>query len=70
MAYALASRAVTTPRRTGILTFLTAGLATWRQRRALSRLDAHARRDLGLSGRDVYTESMRPIWNVPAVLLR
>jgi uncharacterized protein YjiS (DUF1127 family) len=70
MAYALVSRPVTTSRRTGILTFLTVGLAAWRQRRALSRLDAHARRDLGLSDRDVFTESTRPIWSVPATQLR
>lgn len=70
MAYALASRPVTSARRVGTLTLLTAGLAAWRQRRALARLDAHARRDLGLSGRDVYTESTRPIWNVPTASLR
>ena len=70
MAYALASRPVTAPRRIGTLAYLGAGLAAWRQRRALARLDAHARRDLGLSGRDIFTESARPIWNVPAALLR
>lgn len=70
MAYALASRPVTTARRIGTLTFLAACLATWRQRRALARLDAHARRDLGLSRREAFTESMRPIWNVPASQLR
>jgi len=70
MAYTLASRPITASRRIGTLTFLSAGLAAWRQRRALSRLDAHARRDLGLSGYDVFTESARPIWNVPTALLR
>ena len=70
MAYALASRPVTASRRIGTLSFLSAGLAAWRQRRALARLDAHARRDLGLSGYDVFTESARPIWNVPTALLR
>jgi len=70
MAYALASRPVTASRRIGTLAFLRAGFAAWRQRRALARLDAHARRDLGLSCYDVFSESARPIWNVPTSLLR
>ena len=42
-----------------------AAVALWRQRRALARLDAHARRDLGLSEADIQRELARPVW--PAV---
>lgn len=65
MAHTLARFAVTAPRRPGTIAFLRAAIATWRQRRALARLDAHARRDLGLTGADVARESARPAWDVP-----
>lgn len=41
---------------------LAAGL--WRQRRALARLDAHARRDLGLSVEAIEAELSKPLWPV------
>lgn len=36
--------------------------AVWRQRRCLARLDAAARRDLGLSEAEIQRELDRPIW--------
>ncbi len=36
-----------------------------RQRTQLSDLDAHLRRDLGLSTEDVSREAARPFWDVP-----
>jgi uncharacterized protein YjiS (DUF1127 family) len=37
----------------------------WRQRKHLDRLDAHMRRDIGLSEGQVHREVVRPIWDVP-----
>lgn len=65
MAHTLARFSVSAPRRAGGLSFLRAAVAAWRQRRALERLDANARRDLGLSCADVARESSRPVWDVP-----
>ncbi|MAN15772.1 MAG: hypothetical protein CL945_14195 [Dinoroseobacter sp.] len=70
MAHTLLHRPVTTARRPSVLAYAAAGLSAWRQRRALTRLDAAARRDLGLSEADVYVESNRPAWNIPAGWLR
>lgn len=39
--------------------------AIWRQRRALARLDATARRDIGLTEGEAYMEATRPLWDVP-----
>ena len=36
-----------------------------RERRALNRLDAEARRDLGLTEGAAAREAMRPFWDVP-----
>ncbi|WP_299373101.1 DUF1127 domain-containing protein [uncultured Tateyamaria sp.] len=38
----------------------------WRSRRALSRLDARALDDIGLSERAAMKEAAKPIWDVPA----
>lgn len=38
---------------------------TWRQRRALSDLDPHLLRDIGLSEYSAQAESRRPLWDVP-----
>ena len=65
MAYALARTSVSAPRRAGGATFFRAAVAAWRQRRALERLDANARRDLGLSEADITREASRPAWDVP-----
>lgn len=65
MATTFARAAIAAPRRPGSLTFLRAAVTAWRQRRALERLDAHARRDLGLSEADVAREAHRPAWDVP-----
>jgi len=36
------------------------------QRRALSRLDAPALRDIGVSREEAEAEAARPVWDVPA----
>ena len=41
-------------------------IAVAKQRRALSRLDDAAMRDMGLTHTDVVQEASRPIWDVPA----
>ncbi|QBY01098.1 DUF1127 domain-containing protein [Rhodophyticola sp. CCM32] len=65
MAHTLTQRHVTHARRTGLNALILNAFAVWRQRRALAALDAHARRDLGLSDRQISIESARPIWDVP-----
>ena len=65
MAHTLARSAISAPRHAGGLTFFNAAFAAWRQRRALERLDANARRDLGLTCADVAREAARPVWDVP-----
>ncbi|PIV74234.1 MAG: hypothetical protein COW55_10005 [Rhodobacteraceae bacterium CG17_big_fil_post_rev_8_21_14_2_50_65_11] len=52
-------------RRPTLGTFFRAAITAWRQRRALERLDAHARRDLGLTEADIAGEARRPAWDVP-----
>ncbi len=42
-------------------------LAVWRQRRHLDRLDAHMRRDLGLTDAQVHREVDRAVWDAPAI---
>ncbi|MEH6836254.1 MULTISPECIES: DUF1127 domain-containing protein [Falsihalocynthiibacter] len=44
--------------------------STYRQRRALARLDDAALTDLGLSRSDATQEANRPIWDVPAAWRR
>ncbi|MBY4894548.1 DUF1127 domain-containing protein [Rhodobacteraceae bacterium N5(2021)] len=39
--------------------------AVWRSRRALSRLDAHLLRDIGVSDFDARQEAARPLWDAP-----
>jgi len=41
-------------------------LRLWRSRRALSRLDPHLLRDVGLGEAAAAREAARPIWDVPA----
>lgn len=36
-----------------------------RSRSALAQLDAHALRDIGLSGQDAQNEARRPVWDAP-----
>ena len=50
----------------GIVSLLALSLQTWKERRALARLDADALRDIGLSAEDAARESDRPIWDVPS----
>jgi len=38
---------------------------TWRQRRALERLDARALDDVGLTREDVRRETRRSLWDAP-----
>lgn len=64
------NRTLTSPRlprrvRVGAPNFLSRMLEVWQQRQALARLDAHARRDLGLSDAEIDIETARPIWDVP-----
>ncbi|AHM04421.1 hypothetical protein roselon_02070 [Roseibacterium elongatum DSM 19469] len=40
--------------------------ATWRQRRQLAALDAHARRDIGLTEGEALREALRPAWSLGA----
>ena len=49
----------------GILATLLAFQARWRQRKHLAEMDAHQRKDLGLSQADIHSELRRPIWNAP-----
>jgi len=65
MPLTLAHPARIAPRRVGVVSFLRAAHAAWRQRRALEQLDANARRDLGLSESDISREARRPAWDVP-----
>lgn len=41
-------------------------IALYGQRRALTRLDDAALKDVGLSRKDALQEAGRPIWDVPA----
>lgn len=56
--------------RFGLSSGKTLGLAEYfgvaKQRRALSRLDDAAMRDMGLTQADIENEASRPIWDVPA----
>ena len=65
MAHTLTHRRAVPARRAGFLSIVSAAFSAWRQRRSLEALDAHARRDIGLSDYDVHIESARPIWDVP-----
>ncbi len=65
MANTLTHRRAMPARRAGLVRLISTAFAAWRQRRALEGLDAHARRDLGLSESDIHIESARPIWDVP-----
>jgi len=40
-------------------------LATYRQRRALARLDSAALKDIGLTCAEARAEANRPIWDLP-----
>lgn len=40
--------------------------STYRQRRALARLDDNALVDLGISRADAEAEAKRPLWDVPS----
>lgn len=53
-------------RHKGIFSVFTKLDALYRQRRALDRLDAHLRRDVGLSDTDINNEVNRPVWDIPA----
>lgn len=52
------------------LRLLATAMSTYRQRRALARLDDAALKDLGLSRHDAAQEANRPIWDVPAAWRR
>ena len=39
---------------------------TWKQRQHLGRLDAHMRRDIGLTEGQIHRETERSMWDVPA----
>lgn len=65
MAHTVAHHHVATPRRAGLFRLVSKAFSVWRERRALTALDAHARKDLGLSEQDISIETARPIWDVP-----
>ena len=54
----------------GVFARLLLAHATWRQRRALARLDDAALRDIGVSRAQARSEVSRPAWDVPAHWLR
>ena len=49
----------------GVLAVLLTLQARWRQRKQLSEMDSHIRKDLGLSDDDIAAELRRPIWDAP-----
>lgn len=51
---------------TSTLRLLSMVASTYRQRRALARLDDNALVDLGISRKDADAEAKRPLWDVPA----
>jgi len=51
-------------RRPSLFAVLSNALGVWRQHRRLEDLDAHLRRDLGLSESDIVRELERGIWDV------
>ena len=55
-----------TRRRTGALGLLAALNALWRQRKALSELDAHLLEDVGVSMEMAKNEANRPFWDIPS----
>ena len=54
-------------RRAGALSEL---IGLWRQRRSLSRLDAHLLSDIGLTAEEAAREASRPLWDAPRTWLR
>ena len=52
--------------RTGVIGLIRTYLALDRQRRALAKLDAHLRDDLGLTEADIVREASRAPWDVPS----
>ena len=69
MATTLSQTRLPALRRQPIAAFARAAITAWRQRRALERLDVHARRDLGLTEADIAREARRPAWDVPQAWL-
>lgn len=57
------------PRR-GIIAWLKLALSVKRHRRALSDLDRHLLKDIGLSETEARQEAERPVWDVPSHWLR
>lgn len=55
---------------TDTLRLLSMVASTYRQRRALARLDDAALFDLGLTRSEADQEANRPIWDVPAIWRR
>ena len=55
-----------TRRRTGVLGLLTALNGLWRQRKALSELDPHLLKDIGVSEIQAENEANRPFWDIPS----
>ena len=53
-------------RRTGLLDLLDVVYSTWRQRKALSTLEAHMLADIGVSDAMAKTEASRPFWDIPS----
>ena len=53
-------------RRTGLLDLLAALYSTWRQRKALSELEAHLLDDIGVTAAMAKNEASRPFWDIPS----
>ena len=51
-------------RPTGLIDLVVACAATWRQRKALSKLDAHLLADIGISATMAEKEASRPFWDI------
>lgn len=62
---AFSSHAQHPAKRAGLMTRIVRAQELNAQRRALSRLDPHLRRDVGLSDREVEDELMRSMWDAP-----
>ena len=56
------SRVSHRPRGPGVMSWLRAGAARWRERRMLEELDDRALRDIGISRSQALVEATKPFW--------
>ncbi len=65
--YTAINAPVTSAKSVGLLTLISAMIATRKQRAALATLDDAQLQDLGLSYAEAQAEAARPFWDLPAV---